>query len=487
MKLHNLFIYENLTIKEVMIVISSGGQGFALSVEQENHNFIRIISDGDIRRALIRGVGLSSCIDVIQKTQSIVVSANTPISEIWQKFTEEVRVIPVLDQYNQVIDVHTFDKRSHISVAKPILNHRELELVTECIAGGWISSGGNFVKEFERAVASHTGVKHAISCSSGTAALHLILMSYGIGPGDEVIVPTLSFIATANAVSYTGAKPVFVDSEKNTWNIDPEKIVQAITPKTKAIIPVHLYGHPAEMDSINQIAAKYDLKVIEDAAEAQGALYKKRRVGALADAATFSFFGNKIVTTGEGGMIVTNDSIIAEKCKIFRDHGMSIEKRYWHKVLGYNYRLTNLQAAIGVAQMEKIDYISNQKKIIAAEYSKHLKEVDGITLPPDEDWADNVFWLFTILIDEEITGFNVEMLTSFLSENQIESRVVFYPIHTQPIYDTKQKLPIAEEVSRKGISLPSAPDISLKEIKLICDVINRICVKFYNKVSYEKS
>jgi len=286
-----------------------------------------------------------------------------------------------------------------------------------------------------------------------------------------VIVPSLSFIATANAVTYTGATPVFVDSHKTTWNIDPNLIADAITPKTKAIIPVHLYGHPADMDPINEIAKKHNLLVVEDAAEAQGAKYKNRMVGSLADIAVFSYFGNKIITTGEGGMIVTDDADIAEKCRVLRDHGMSKDRRYWHEVVGYNYRLTNMQAAIGVAQMHKIDNIISRKKEIAAEYSKHLEAIPCITLPSNMNWADNVYWLYTILIDTHLVDVNVEDLMQVLKQNGVDSRPVFPPMHKQPIYDTGLTLPLCEDISQRGISLPSAPDISDDNIANICKII----------------
>jgi len=298
-------------------------------------------------------------------------------------------------------------------------------------------------------------------------------LAHNIGPGDEVIVPSLSFIATANAVTYTGATPVFVDSQRSTWNIDPDLISAAITSKTKAIMPVHLYGHPADMDSINKIAKAHNLIVIEDAAEAQGAKYKKQMVGSLADVAVFSYFGNKIITTGEGGMIVTDDAQIAEKCRILRDHGMSKDRRYWHEVVGYNYRLTNMQAALGVAQMGKIDRIISRKKEIAQEYRKHLGGLPYVVLPANMDWADSVYWLYTILIDDDLPGVCVEKLIQALKQQGIDSRPIFPPMHKQPIYETDLTLPICESISRRGVSLPSAPDIHDDDIANICDVIKR--------------
>jgi perosamine synthetase len=236
---------------------------------------------------------------------------------------------------------------------------------------------------------------------------------------------------------------------------------------------VHLYGHPADMDPINQIAKRHNLIVIEDAAEAQGAKYNKQMVGSLADVAVFSYFGNKIITTGEGGMIVTDDAQIAEKCRILRDHGMSKNRRYWHEVVGYNYRLTNMQAALGVAQMGKIDKIISRKKEIAQEYRKHLGGLPYVILPSNMDWADSVYWLYTILIDDDLPGVCVEKLIQALKQQGIDSRPIFPPMHKQPIYETGLALPICESISRRGISLPSAPDIRDDDIAGICDVIKR--------------
>ena len=467
--INNILINETSTIREAMRAISIGEIGVTISVELQNNRFVRIITDGDIRRALLEGYGLQSRINVIDKKESVVVGLDTQQSEVTAMFNNDIRIIPVLNDKQQVVDLYFHDKRNRLAVASPLFDDKEIELVNECMVSGWISSSGKFVNEFEESLAKYIGVKHAVSCSSGTSALHLILMAYGIGIGDEVIIPSLTFIATANAVTYSGAKPILIDSDIETWNIDESKIESAITKNTKAIIPVHLYGHPANMDSINKIAKKYNIKVIEDAAEAQGALYRARKVGSLGDASTFSFFGNKIITTGEGGMVVTNDSIIAEKCRLFRDHGMSTTKRYWHTVLGYNYRLTNIQAAIGVAQMSKIDSIIAKKKWIASEYNKHLRSLKGVTLPPNMEWADNVFWLYTILVD-----FNRNKLITKFKKNGIDSRPVFYPIHTQPIYQNGLVLPVSEKISNCGISLPSSPNLNGEDILKICRIIKSV-------------
>lgn len=465
-----LSIRPNATIRQAMQAIGNGELGVAFVVD-DSDKLQSLITDGDVRRALLAGFGLQSIVSVIETNTPVVAKCDDAAAEISEKFNAKIRIIPVVDEDNKIIDIHFRDKRTHIAVTNPLFDENEIELLNECIVSGWVSSGGPFVSKFEDMMAEYCSTKYAVSCSSATSGLHLALLANDIGPGDEVLVPSLTFIATANAVSYTGATPVFIDSEIKTWNINPDLISDAITPRTKAIIPVHLYGHPANMDAINDIAKKNNLVVIEDAAEAQGAKYKNKMVGSLADVAVFSYFGNKIITTGEGGMIVTDDADIAEKCRILRDHGMSKDRRYWHDVIGYNYRMTNMQAALGVAQMGKIDKILVRKREIADEYKKHLESVQGITLPVNMEWAENVYWLYTILIENNRLGFNINTLMDSLKKQGIDSRPVFPPLHTQPVYKNDINLPISEKISAIGISLPSAPEIRNEDIEKICCVI----------------
>ncbi len=453
-----------------MQAIGLGEIGVAF-VHDQNGHFLRLLTDGDIRRALLEGHGLQASIEVIPEKKVVVANAKHTFAEISGFFNEKIRVIPVLDENNTVIDFHLYDKRTHISVAKPWINEHELELVSECIITGWVSSAGRFVTEFERLVAEYAGCNYGIACSSGTTALHLALIACGIGRGDEVIVPSLSFIATANAVAYTGASPVFVDSDMQTWNIDVNKIEESITSKTKAIVPVHLFGHPANMDAITEIAKKHNLLVVEDAAEAQGATVNEKQVGSIGNCGIFSFFGNKIITTGEGGMVVTNDEDIAERCRLYRDHGMSKDKRYWHEVLGFNYRMTNLQAALGVAQMHKIRTIIERKKEIADLYDKLLVNSNKLILPKAMSWAEHVYWLYTIIINPSKANISVTELTHALQEKNIETRPVFPPMHTQPIYNHKKSLPNAEYISKHGLSLPSSPELKDEQVEEICSVL----------------
>jgi len=345
-----------------------------------------------------------------------------------------------------------------IPVAEPSLGEEELKNVMEAVKSGWISSKGEFIEKFEKKFAKYCGVKYGIATSSGTTALHLALTALGIKKGDEVIVPDLTFIATANAITYCGARPVFVDSHPEYWCIDPEKIEEKITPRTRAIIPVHLYGHPCDMDTIMDIAKKYGLFVIEDAAEAHGAEYKGRKVGSFGDISCFSFYGNKIITTGEGGMCLTNNEKLAEKMRILRDHGMNPNKRYWHDVIGFNYRMTNIQAAVGVAQLKKLDKFIKKKRQIAMWYEEGLKELaekEMITLHPEMKWAKCVYWMYSILIEDKF-GMKRDELMKKIEEKGIETRPFFYPIHEMPPYFNKERFPVAEEVSKRGINLPSS-------------------------------
>jgi len=358
-----------------------------------------------------------------------------------------------------------------IPLAEPIIGEKELKNVTKAIKSGWISSKGEFIPEFEDKFAKYCGVKYGVATSNGTVALHLALATLGVKRGDEVIVPTLTFVATANAVVYCNAKPVFVDSHPDYWCIDPEKIEEKITKNTKAIIPVHLYGHPCDMDPIMDIARDHDLYVIEDAAEAHGAKYNGRRTGSIGNIGCFSFYGNKIITTGEGGMLTTNDEEIAEKAMMLRDHAMSKEKKYWHEHIGFNYRMTNVQAALGVAQLEKIEEIIKIKRRNAKLYNSLLKDVDGITLPPEAKWANNVYWMYSILIEDEFGGRDKVM--EKLREKKIDTRPFFYPIHVQPPYlkPGGETFPVAEELSKKGVNLPSAATLREDELRYIVQTI----------------
>ncbi len=456
----------NSSLRQVLEVIDRGALGTALLVDPESKKFVGLATDGDVRRALLQGCTFDDPVEsLISKGKYVTVSTTTPFNEILDLFSPSVRIIPILNDAKRVVDIAVYDKRRFFPIAEPDIEEKEWKYVSDCVLSGWVSSAGSYVKRFEKIFAEFCWTKYAISTSSGTTALHLALLANGIGPGDEVIVPTLTFIATANAVLYTGATPVFAESEPTTWNIDPARIEELITARTRAIIPVHLYGHPVRMDELMKIARRHQLVVIEDAAEAHGALYKGKKVGGIGDTGVFSFFGNKIVTTGEGGMVVTNNKSVADKVKVLRDHGMDPDKRYWHTVLGYNYRLTNLQAALGVAQMERIEEILLRKRKNAEVYREVLGAVPGITVAGEQEWARNVFWLYSILIEPEEYGMSRDVLMECLRERGIETRPVFLPVHSQPVYAQDKQFPVAEYIAEHGLSLPSSSRLHKEEVK----------------------
>ena len=357
-----------------------------------------------------------------------------------------------------------------IPVYEPSLGAEERQNLLKAFDSGWISSKGEFIGEFEESFARYIGARHAVATSNGTTALHLALEALGVGAGDEVLVPTLTFVSTANAVSYTGAKPVFLEAHPDYWCIDPNKIKDKITKKTKAIIPVHLYGHPCDMDPILEIAEEHNLSMIEDAAEAHGAEYNGKKVGGFGDVNCFSFFGNKIITTGEGGMCLTDSEKIYKKMRILRDHGTNPGKHYWCDVRGFNYRMTNLQAAVGCAQVARIDELIKKKRGIAWEYNKILSGLAGITIPPEESWAKNVYWLYSVLIEDGF-GLSRDDVMKKLSRNGIESRPFFPPIHNFPMYNKKESFPLAEELSKKGINLPSSPKLTKEDVKRVAEAV----------------
>ncbi|NLE75600.1 MAG: DegT/DnrJ/EryC1/StrS family aminotransferase [Chloroflexi bacterium] len=358
-----------------------------------------------------------------------------------------------------------------IPVAEVILGEQEKAYVNDCLESGWISSLGKYVPAFEEAFSRFCETRFGVAASNGTTALHLALEVLGVGPGDEVIIPSLTFVATANAVRYTGATPVFADSEGETWNMDPESVRRCLTSRTRGILPVHLYGHPADMEPLLALAREHGLWVLEDAAEAHGARCRGRRVGGLGIMGCFSFYGNKIITTGEGGMIVTNDPTLAEKAAWLRDHGMSREKRYWHPVVGYNYRMTNIQAAIGLGQLERIESILARKRAIAQAYAQRLQGVPGIQPQPEAAWAENVFWMYSVLVDEAVFGLSRDAFMAALREREIDSRPFFYPIHTMPPYAQELQLPVAERLARSGVNLPSGLSLTDGQIAYICETI----------------
>lgn len=353
-------------------------------------------------------------------------------------------------------------------VYRPSLRGNERQYVNECLDSTWISSKGKFIPEFEDHFKVYVGAQHAAATANGTVAIHLALLALGIGPDSEVIVPTLTYIASVNAVAYTGATPVFCDSIESTWQMDPDDVRKKITDRTRAILAVHLYGHPCEMDALLEIAREKNLFLIEDCAEAFGSAYKGRYTGTFGDIGTFSFFGNKTITTGEGGMVVTGDETLHRRICHFKGQGLAQHREYWHDVIGYNYRMTNICAAIGLAQLERADELIEKKLRIAAWYMEDLADLPVVFHKPCGDVL-HTHWMCSILVPHASQR---DPLRRQLADAGIETRPVFYPVHTMPMYARHfQKLPIAEDLGWRGINLPSYPDLEREEVAEIASVI----------------
>jgi len=405
----------------------------------------------------------------------------TPVELSLSELGELAEIIPGPEPVLKAVrhPIPQWEERPHrpsIPVCEPTLSGNEMEYVAHCVRTNWISSIGDYVRRFEAAFAEACGTQYGVACANGTVALHLALATLGLEPGDEVIIPAFTMIATANAVTYLSCRPVLVDSELETWNMDINQVEDKITPRTRAIIPVHTYGHPVDMDGLNDIARRHSLWVVEDAAEAHGALYKGRPAGSLGDAASFSFYANKIITTGEGGMVTTNHEEIARLAWNLRDHAFSTERHFWHKFIGFNYRMTNLQAAIGLAQTEQMATFVAQRRANAAYYTELLSDIPGLVTPPEAEWATNVYWMYGILIKPEF-GLTRDELRRALAEHGIETRTFFIPMHVQPVYYPQYKgerYPRAEQLCREGMYLPSASSLTREEMEYIVETIREV-------------
>jgi perosamine synthetase len=352
-------------------------------------------------------------------------------------------------------------------IAAPDLSGNESSYVQRCLESTWISSGGSFLADFESRVATYSGCTHGVATCNGTVALHLALSALGLKPGDEVIVPALTFVATANAVRYCGAHPVFADCDPATWCLSPQSVEKLIGPRTRGILPVHLYGCPCDMDALMALAQLHGLWVVEDCAEALGATWNGQPVGCFGDAAALSFFGNKLVTTGEGGMVVTGDRGLADRLRLLRGQGMDPEQRYWHVEIGFNYRMTNLAAAIGVAQMERLEELLAARHRLAEWYFHRLEAISALTLSPGMRVKGAVLWMCSVLLEDPGER---DALRARLALHGIESRPLFYPIHHFPMYRdcrTDDDCPVATDVSYRGLSLPTASYLQEADVEFI--------------------
>jgi perosamine synthetase len=473
MDVSKILILENADVKTALEKIDMAATGVIFVIDDAG-KMKGILSDGDIRRALINNYTLFSKVKEIMNTDFVYASINSSNSEIISKLNSKIKILPLLDEKLRVIDYSSIKKLRSIPIAFPSLTGNELAYVTDCLNQNWISSQGKYVKEFETLFSKYHLDFYSLAVSNGTVALHLALVALGIGEGDEVIVPNLTFAASVNAIIYTGAVPVVSEIDAETWNIDVKAAAELISDKTKAIMPVHLYGCPCEMDEVVLFAKKNNLLIIEDCAEALGSYYKNKPVGVFGDASTFSFFGNKTITTGEGGMILFKNKNIAERAEVLRDHGMNKSKRYWHDEVGYNYRLTNIQAAIGVAQFEQLNLFVNKKTQIASKYTDCLKKYTYFQTPTQNKDIKNSYWLYTFLILKN-APFTRDDFAKYLNENQIETRPVFYTIDEMPPYKKfikSKNLTNSVYVSKNGISLPSSVMLLDEEVEHICNVID---------------
>jgi perosamine synthetase len=475
-------LYESIiklesTMKDVLLALDRAGAGIVFVVDSPITNrLVGVFTDGDARRAFLRGAVMESPVEQFMTRDFVHGKAGNARETNILLLSGTIRDLPILDDSGVLIDFISREDVAGIPVTRPTLGGNELKYVTECINTNWISSQGAYVKRFEENFARFVQAGYAVTTSNGTTALHLAIAALGIGPGDEVIVPNLTFAASANAVLHAGGTPVLADVSLDHWTLDPAGLEKLITPKTKAIMPVHLYGHPCDMDPIMEIARKHNLYVVEDCAESIGAQYRGRSTGSIGHIGCFSFFSNKVVTTGEGGMCVTSDPELRQKMMILRDHGMSREKRYWHDIVGYNYRMTNLQAAIGVAQLEQVELFLANRRLMARRYAEELSQVPGIALPPEMSWAKNIYWLYSIQIDFKKLGVSKEMVMKALAREGIETRPFFYPLHIQPAYlqYAKGEFPNTELLSAQGISLPTSNDTTHEEIVRVCGSLKKI-------------
>lgn len=374
-----------------------------------------------------------------------------------------------------------------IPVNEPLLGGRELEYVTDCLRTGWVSSSGKFIDEFEKQWAAYCGRRYGISVSNGTTALQVAVACLGLNPGDEVIMPTFTIISCALAVIYNGGVPVLVDSDPRTWCMDANQVKERITARTRAIMPVHIYGHPVDMDPLLDLADRHRLAIIEDAAEAHGAEYlcgrntlnsRWRCCGSFGTLSCFSFYANKLITTGEGGMVLTDDLELAEKARSLRNLCFQPDRRFYHEHLGFNFRLTNIQAALGLAQVERMDEIVTRKRWMGQEYNRRLKDIEGLELQIEESWARSVYWMYGVVLSGK-TGMEASQFARKLREHDVETRPFFFGMHEQPVFRRQglflnERYPIAERLARQGLYVPSGLGLTEAQLAHVCDAVHEM-------------
>jgi len=464
LKVEDLCMESNQSLLSALKKINANSQGVVFVVE--DGTLFGCLTDGDIRRAIIKGAGTEFSVKPFVNKDVIYEHFNAPDKELRRATNIDTKVIPLVDDDKKILDFATLYRPHNVVVMEPFLGGNELNYVTDCVKSNWISSQGAYVTLFEKKLAEFFDVDYCLATSNGTAALHLGLEALGIGSGDEVITTNLTFGASVNSIIHTGAKPVLVDVDKDTWNISPSLIERAITPSTKAIMPVHLYGNPCDMLEIMDIAKKYDLLVIEDCAESLGAMIGLQRVGNFGDASAVSFFANKVITTGEGGSLQINNEGVYTKAKQLRDHGMKSEQRYYHELVGYNYRLTNIQAAVGCAQLEQLDGFVKKRVEIFQSYSELFNECQHVEEQHVRPGNISANWLYTICLKGEFVG-KRDLLMSYLKTKGVDSRPIFYPMNEMPAFESHidhGEFPVSSAISYSGLSLPSSISITADEM-----------------------
>lgn len=450
----------NAGMRKLLEAVNATPAGIAFIID-DSEKLCGVITDGDFRRLLLAGRSLDESLKKEDLKPFMVAKKGEDVSSLVQKTSNKVRIIPLVDENGKPVDYFQFDHRVKFTpVAQPNLKGNEFNYLCDAFLSTWISSTGAYINRFEKDFSEYCGTKHGVAVSNGTVAIHLALLALNIGKGDEVIIPDLTFAATINAVLHAGATPVIVDVEEESWCIDPKEIEKAITIKTKAIIPVHVYGQSCDMDKIMAIAKKHNLKVIEDAAEAHGAEFNGKRVGSFGDISCFSFFANKIITTGEGGMCLTNDDSLNDRMRVLRDHGMNKQKKYWHDEVGYNYRMTNLQAAIGCAQLERVTEIIAERDLIEENYKKALTNLNLIQWQKQFPNRKKVVWLVSVLSEKK------EKVMEKLKENGIDVRPFFYPLSEMPVYKNYVfSSVISQKLSKIGLNFPTIENVDFENVK----------------------
>jgi len=462
--LTNKLITLPASLKEILENISKNRLGIVFVVDRERR-LLGSIADGDIRRVLTKDSNLQNNVTLdspIINLNPFSLPVNSDIQLILNTLDTDfedkiIRCIPLLDSEGRVVEISTRSIVRQYPIAQPAIGHQEIANVMDSVKSGWISYKGPYVSKFEKLFSDYFNERYSVAVSSGTAALQLGMSSLGIGAGDKVIVPNYTFAASINSIINCGAKPVLVDVEMETWTLDLKKIEDAISSSTKAIMLVHVYGQPCKMDEIIEIAKKNKLLIIEDCAEAIGAKYKNRLVGLDGDCSCFSFFANKTITTGEGGMVLFKDSKLGEKARILKNHGMSQSKSYWHEHAGFNFRMTNMQAAIGVAQLERIAELLKRRKKIFNYYDKKLKNIKRISLLPSNNWSENSYWLYTIVIND-IGEEKRDKIVLKLKNSGIDCRPSFYPLNLMQPYKKfgQGNYEVSTYLSYNSLSLPSS-------------------------------